>query len=525
MKKILIVFLAVVGLASCSKDFLERAPLDQLSSKTFWTSEKEVQAALNGLYVGWEWGDNVVYMDCASDNAYNPFPWEGFQVMGNGTLSAADPGWSRWNFSTIRKCNYFLANVNNAPIDASIIAQSSAQARFIRAYQYFILEQLYGDVPLITKELLIDEANTISRTPKAEVVKFILDELTAIAPDLPVSYENSEDQGRITRGAALALKSRIQLYEGKYADCITTVGEINNLGVYDLFPSYTDLFRIQNEYNQEVILDVEYKENDYSNWVLGVMIPASEGGWSSILPLQSLVDDYEMADGKTIAEAGGGYDPLKPYANRDPRFYTTIWYPGATLYSGGLFNPLDEQTADYFDIYGGARTGYNFRKYIWDVTDFADVWNSGMNMILIRYAEVLLSFAEAKIELGQIDEEMYSALDRIRTRAGMPAVDRNKYNNQNSLRTLVRRERRIELAEEGLRWYDVQRWKIGEQTMFGDALGSLNKAELSGDELVFTADASPIVVETRDFKSFNYLWPIPQKEIDINQNLIQNPGY
>jgi len=525
MKKIIIIFLVVVGLASCSKDFLERAPLDQLSSATFWTSEKEVQTALNGLYSGWEDVYNVVYMDCASDNAYNPFPWEGFTVMGNGSLSAADPGYSRWSFSTIRKCNYFLANVDKAPISTDIIALSKGQARFIRAYEYFILEQLYGDVPLITKELTIEEANSVTKTPKAEVVKFILDELTAIAADLPVSYSNSTDIGRITKGAALALKARIELYEQKYAECIATVGEIDALKVYDLFPSYTDLFRIQNENNQEVMLDVQYKENDYSNWVLGVEIPAYEGGWSSYLPLQALVDSYEMNDGKTIAEAGAAYNPLKPYDNRDPRFYTTVWYPGATLYSGSIFNPTDPKIADYYDQYGGARTGYNFRKYIWDVSDYADVWNTGMNAIVIRYAEMLLSFAEAKIELNQLDEAMYTSLDRIRTRAGMPVVDRNKYNTQIKLRELVRRERRVELAMEGLRWFDVQRWKIGEQTMKGDVYGSLNEATITNDVLQFTPSATPIVVETRDFKSYNYLWPIPQKEIDINKNLLPNNGY
>lgn len=527
MKKVLIFFLLAITFASCNKDFLDRSPLDQMSSSTFWTSEKEVTAALNGLYNGWEIGDNILYMDCASDNAYNPFPWEGYQVLGNGLLTAADPGASRWNFSTVRKCNYFIANVDKAPVSADMKKVTKGQARFIRAYQYFIMEQVYGDVPLFTKELTIEEANKVTRTPKADVVKFVLDELAAISSDLPASYDNAADQGRITKGAALALKARIELYEKKYTECVTTCNAIMALSKYDLFPSYTDLFRIQNENNAEVILDVQYKENDYSNWVLGVMVPASQGGWSSIDPLQSLVDAYEMKNGKTISETGSGYNSLKPYSNRDPRFYTTIWYPGAVLYDGSNMNPLDKNSADFYDQYGGARTGYNVRKYIWNVADYNDVWNSGMNIIVIRYAEVLLSLAEAKIELGQIDNSVYNAIDKIRLRAGMPAVDRTVYSDQTKLRELVRRERRVELGMEGLRWFDIQRWKIGEQVMKGDALGCLGAGSIdpATGNMIFTSTATPINVETRDFKAVNYLWPIPQKQIDINSNLKQNTGY
>jgi len=527
MKKVFIFFLLAITFASCNKDFLDRSPLDQLSSSTFWTSEKEVTAALNGLYNGWEIGDNIVYMDCASDNAYGPFPWENYQVLGNGLVTAADPGNSRWNFVTIRKCNYFLANVDKAPISDDMKKVSKGQARFLRAYQYFIMEQVYGDVPLFTKELTIEEANKVTRTPKVDVVKFILDELAAIASDLPASYSNAADQGRITKGAALALKARIELYEKKYTECVATCNAVFALNQYDLFPSYTDLFRIQNNNSKEDILDVQYKANDNSNWVLGVLVPGSQGGWSSIDPLQSLVDAYEMKNGKTITETGSGYNPLKPYSNRDPRFYTTIWYPGAVLYDGSNMNPLDKNSADYYDQYGGARTGYNARKYIWNISDYADVWNSGMNIMVIRFAEVLLSYAEAKIELGQIDNSVYAAIDRIRLRAGMPAVDRNVYSDQTTLRNLVRRERRVEFGMEGLRWFDIQRWKIGEQVMKGDAFGSLNAGSIDPvtGEMIFAPNATPINVETRDFKAINYLWPIPQKQIDINSNLKQNTGY
>ncbi len=525
MKKRLYIFYGLLAVIFCScSDFLDRQPLNEYSSSSLFTGEKDAIAALNGCYEYIEDGTWVHYIDCGSDNAFDPYPWEGYMELGNMLLlTPNNPGNHKWRFGAIARCNWFLESIEKAPISEDLIRRMKGEARFIRAYQYFQKSQLYGDVPLYTTVLTPEEANTIARTPKAEVVKFVLDELEAIAADLPESYDGG-DAGRITTGAALSLKGRVELYNGKFAEAIESYQKVMDLGVYSLFPSYQDLFRIQNEYNSEIVLDRAYMENTVSLWSLGVLAPhIGNNGWYSVDPTQSLLDAYEMNNGKTIDDPTSGYDTEDPYKNRDPRLKTTILVPGDT-YEGTIFNPLENVDEDYWASYN--YTAYCHKKYIPFLSDFNDMWNSGLNIPLIRYAEVLLSYAEAKIELDQIDNSVYSAIDEVRMRAGMPVVDRSKYAAQSEMRELVRRERRVELALEGLRFYDIQRWRIGEEVLSGPVYGSrLGTVDRVTGKVTYTTP-DHILNETRVFDpAKNYLWPIPQWEIDINPNLEQNPNY
>lgn len=519
-KLIVISTLIIAGFSACNKDFLDRQPLDQFSESSLWTSASDAEAALNGCYRNWESGSWIFYIDCASDNAFNPYPWEGYSMMGNmGQLSPNNTGVSKWNFQTIQKCNWFLANVDKTPMDEALKNRMKAEARFLRAYKYSQMAQLYGDVPLITTNIGTTDANELTRNSKAEVIQFAKDELAAAAADLPESYSGS-DEGRITSGACWALKARIELFNEQYEDCIASCGHI--MDKYTLFNSYGDLFRIQNEHNSEIILNVEYIANDVPLDNLGVMVTQSSGGWWSVNPTQSLVDEYEMVNGKTIDDPASGYNADDPYKNRDPRLEATIIHPGS-LYQGSYFDPLNPSSLDYYAAY--SYTGYAPKKYISHLSDIPDVWNSGLNIPVIRFAEVLLTYAEAKIEANQIDNSVYDAIDKVRARAGMPLTDRTEYQSQAKLRELVRRERRVELAIEGLRWFDIQRWKIGEEVMTGPVYGSrLGSVDKNTGELSLTADR--IISEHRTFDaSKNYLWPIPQQEIDINKNLEQNNGY
>jgi hypothetical protein len=511
---------AILFFCSCSKSFLDRQPLDEYSESSLWTSASDAEAALNGCYSGWEDGSWLFYMDCASDNAFNPYPWEGYSMLGNASqLTANNTGNNKWSYNTIQKCNWFLANVDKTPMDAALMARMKAEARFIRAYRYFQLAQLYGGAPLITTNISTEEANSVTRSSKEELVQFVVDELAAAAADLPDNYTGG-DQGRITNGAAWALKARVELYNERFADCIASCSNI--MGKYSLFSSYTDLFRIQNEHNPEIILDVEYIANDVPLYNLGVLVTESSGGWWSVNPTQSLVDSYEMSNGKTIDDPSSGYNADDPYKNRDPRLNASVIYPGA-LYQGSYFDPLDPAAIDYYAAY--SYTAYAVRKYTPNLADFSDMWNSGLNIPVIRYAEVLLTYAEAKIEMNELDNSVYDAIDAIRIRAGMPAVDQAVYNNVAKMRDLVRRERRVELALEGLRWYDIQRWKIGGDVLNGPVYGSrLGQVNPANGNVTLTSER--IVSEQRVFdESKNYFWPIPQHEIDINKNLEQNAGY
>lgn len=508
-------------LSACNKDFLERTPLDAYSNNVLWKTESDALAALNGCYKDWEDAENLIYMDCVSDNAYNQYFWEGFTAHGNGDATPSDPdAKNRFTYTTIQKCNNFLENVDQVKMDDAKKNRMKAEARFLRAYKYFTLTQLYGDVPLVTKTVTMDEANTIKQAPQAEVRQFILDELAAIAPQLEVT---AADKGRATRGAALALRARLELFMAKYDDAIADAQKVMQLG-YQLYPVYSDLFRIQHENNSEVILDLQYMENTLSNGWLGIMPSSGYGGWGSISPTQELVDAYEMKNGKLITEAGSGYDAANPYTNRDPRLQASIVVPGQQ-YGGKFYDPIDPESGDYYQGDNNAKTGYLFRKFTYNLNDFADMWNTGQNAIFIRYAEVLLTYAEAKIEKGQIDQSVYDAINDVRIRAGMPDVDQAVYTGQAKMRELVRRERRVELALEGMRWYDIQRWKIGDLVRKG-AIHGVRPGKVDPNTGALTLTGTNVVVETRKFDaSKNYLWPIPQKEIDVNKNLKQNPNY
>src|SRR5882724_8510636 len=226
MNKSLLIISVCASLAAatgCKKSFLERNPLDSYTNDVLWNSAGDAQTALNGCYATWGKSNNgyfSAFADCATDNAFDQFPWENWLGLSAGIATPTNTNYSKWNFTCIQTCNWFLDNVGRTKMDATLKARFIAEARFLRAYEYFTISQLYGATPLVLHNLSSDSANLVKQSPKADVVTFILSELAAIAPDLPVSYSGG-DLGRVTRGAAIALKARIELFNAKYADCIT----------------------------------------------------------------------------------------------------------------------------------------------------------------------------------------------------------------------------------------------------------------------------------------------------------------
>jgi hypothetical protein len=259
------------------------------------------------------------------------------------------------------------------------------------------------------------------------------------------------------------------------------------------------------------------------------LVPNGYGGWSEFTPTQSLVDEYETINGKTIQD-DPAYNPLQPYQNRDPRLDGTIIRPGS-LYMGSYFDPLDASSPDAISKNNASKTGYNFKKCIENLNDYkntaygVDFNNTGASIVVLRYAEVLLTYAEAKIESGAIDQSVYDAINTVRARVQMPSVTAATYPDQASLRTLLRRERRVELAGEGLRYYDIQRWKIADQVMnasvYGCPTGTVNTAT---GALTLNPNSN-VFVTKRAFDKKYYLLPIPQTEMNVDKRLIQNPGY
>lgn len=530
IRTLFILLISTCSITSCSKDFMTVAPTDQLSDATFWKTENDATLALTGLYGDgsgwanvWETHWNILWWDLMTDNGYSQFPWDNIAQMGNGQMTAANPGRTYFDYIQIRKYNNFLQKIDQVKMDDTKKATYKAEARFLRAYDYFRKVEFYGDVPLVTKTFDDPEQAKVARNPKSEVVAFILSELDAAAKDLPVANMR-DSKGHATAGAALALRARLELYEGKYADAMADAKKVMDMPVYELYPDYQGLFLVDNESkNKESIMEVQYIQNTYANNIWQHVLPAMEGGWSSISAVQSIVDAYEMKNGKTIDDAASGYDPQHPYKDRDPRLGMTILTPGA-WFDGRYFNSLDASSPDYHQNAAAPRSGYNVLKYA-KVVPPALLQNGDENVLVIRLAEVLLTYAEASIEQGNITEEMYNAIDAVRTRAGMPKVDRAVYATKDKLRELIRRERRVELAFEGLRFFDIKRWDLGPQALNGPLYGS-KEGSVNAQTGAVTWSAERIKLEDRVFHpERNYLLPIPQSELDANPNIQPNKGY
>jgi hypothetical protein len=294
-----------------------------------------------------------------------------------------------------------------------------------------------------------------------------------------------------------------------------------DLNIYTIYPQYARLFSYAAENNTEIILDKQFVKDVYSNNVFQMMAPYSQKTSSNAyVPTKVLVDAYPMANGLAITEPGSGYNPLTPYAGRDPRLKASIFVPGDVLPDGKIFNSVPTSgTPDAVgNTYLASSTGYGLKKYI-NNEDFANPANSGINIILVRYPEVLLTYAEAKTELNQIDGSVLSALNLIRQRADVNLPPLSGTYSQAALRDIIRKERTIELAFEGLRLFDIRRWKIAENIMTGPVYG-MSYVE-NGQLKTIQVQAYQRVFD----KNRHYLWPVPQKERELNPNLTQNPGW
>jgi hypothetical protein len=391
---------------------------------------------------------------------------------------------------------------------------------------------------LLQKDITPDEAKTVARTPRTEVLQFILTELDAVAAVLPTNTQYAKaDLGRITKGAALALKARVLLYEGNRMSDVVAVCEqiMNNQpqnGNYALANSYTNVFsdKMMNKEGAEPMLSLQYVPQlkvwgDYIDFA-----PISAGARTNNLsPTQELINAYIMTNGKAITDAGSGYDENNPYHNRDPRLAATIVYDQykwinpdgstQTIYIKPGSAPAGQGANEYSRAGQGTATGYFWRKY-WDPNYAAPGFSSGLNLHLIRYAEVLLMYAEAKNALGQMTADVWDKTIRpIRLRAGFTdAGALNFPGNAANLTGIIRNERRIELAMEGIRIDDIRRWKTAELVMNGWVHGAKY-----GDP---ATDNGYIQVQQRVFdKNRHYLWPVPPAERALNNNLSQNDGY
>lgn len=547
MKYFLIIFFAFITIVSCEN--LEITPSDRLSDAAIWNDPITAELFLNDIYFSLNAGPYPTVwtnlpseisndpLDNFTDNTtYGPDAGPASALLFNsGSYGPSNPLFNnQWRnmYANIRKCNLFMEKVTASKFPKATKQSLMAQARFMRAYFYKQLVDLFGGVPIITEVLHNDiEGEDIfyTRNTYEECITFIQEETTLAADSLPVSW-TGKNIGRITRGAALAMKGEAELYAGRWSEAAATnqaiIDEMGSTNIYGLFANYAGLFYANNENNKEVIFDIQFApELRYKNinqyW--GVPMVAKGAGWGTCDPTQNLVDSYEFKDGLTEAEGSTLFNPAQPYTNRDNRFYASIIYDGSMWRGTRIYTRLGiPNNANEINITGKTgncgRTGY-FTKKQQDSTIYSTSSRlDGLNVIVYRYAEVLLNYAEAKNELSGPDVSVYNAVNAVRFRAGQPGLPAGL--DQDGMRQRIRRERRIEFALEGKYFYDIMRWRTAE-VVFSQPIKGM-KITSSGGVLTYTR----INVRSVTFDpSKNYLQPIPQYALDQNPELVQNPGY
>jgi len=525
-------FTLVVLNSSCSNDLFDKNPLDQVSDATFWKTESDANLALVGCYNnGGAWsGENfwspraLLYLDLmagmGSEKELIP------DRFTNGTLDpsywAVEGYWDN-TYSKIVRCNNFLSHIDDVEMDSDTKDMMKSEIRTIRAYQYFNLAFFYSDVPFFTKVLTVEEANSIARTPKAQIMDFVETELAESVVNLPSTRPASQD-GRITSGAALAILGRVQMANKKWSEAAVTYKKIIDSDVYDLFPSFKTLFNAQNEINSEFILTSQYQEDVYSHVLPQYLYPETYGGWHQFSPYNELVKQFQCKDGLSIDESPL-FDSANPYDNRDPRLDYTIMISDRTVFKGVTFvSRPGTSSADRFTRYNWS--GYCINKFM-DPSYSGNLMNYGGNWSIIRYAEVLLSYLESKLEAGDAINQtlLDETINKVRSRAdvSMPAITTT---NTTELRNKIRVEREVEFAFEGLHYYDILRWGVAAEKLNRQFTGM----KLTNDPANYTAfnvdEDGYLIYQKRNFvEGVNELWPIPQAERNVNTKLTQNFGY
>ncbi len=579
------ILIALCGILSIScSDFLDKES-PSYASDGFYTTEAGIRDGVTGIY-------SLLYINLNWDvpfpsvlDLYTPLGLENVQntsigaggglIPSNGTVST----WWSSLYSLIARANtviYGSSKVIDSMNDET--KQYIAEARLLRAYGYYHLISTYGDVPFFTAPVTEDQY-AVGRTSKVEILNFIINEMEDIANYLPWT---ATQRGRVDKAVAYGLEARAGLLGGslnygnegnKYfriaADAANKV-----IGKRGLAENFSDLFNLngqaKSDTRNELLWELMYS-NSSTKRIHRTGYGNSSRNYGSSVRYASLMlaDTYECIDGNRIDESPL-YDPKHPSQNRDPRFSVTLRTHGdeVEFYTTAGVNKLileaySEETQRYSqasewytitnqDVIGSgagasfvnAGAGYLWYKYAHSVAE--DISTQSTNISLMRYAEILLTYAEAKIELGELDQSVYDAIDAVRNRAGMPGVSNDRKGDQDKMRQLARRERKVELIMEGLHFIDIKRWGIGDiangSPSYGAPLPTITYEGLEPADIPnFKTDARHDLNDIPSYDSFKHklkvrdvnrywkdkfaLWPIPQDVIDKVPSLKQNDGY
>ena len=499
IKYILLSTVFAVSLFSCN-DVLELNPKDSLSSETFWKTESDAKLALTGVYA---------YMTTSATFNHARKLWDGLSevaytgALGSITLGNIDSNTGgitssiySQSYGLISRCNVFLKNIDQVPMDNALKAQYKGEVQFLRAMSYFTLSEFYGGVPVYTTPPTIDESK-VEQASKADVVKLIIADLDAAITVLPdITYN-----GHAVKGSALALKSQVLMHNQRWAEAAATAKMVIDSKKFSLYTGgYQNLFiKPGQNNNPEIIFSVRYLKPDNIIPQKNDENPDLAGAWDlTVSPMRNFVDAFQCTDGKSITTSPL-YDPADIFKNRDPRLLLMAVTKNHQFSNGTVC-----------DISGRLQdgTGFYTDKYV-DWNNYGTAWGwsvrSDQDFIFLRYAQVLLMYAECTNEATGPDQSVHDAVNAVRARptVNMPALPTGLSKEQ--MRQTIRDERLFELGLEGLRYWDLLRWKTA--------------------ETVIPKLVNPGGYPRKFDPAKQYLFPFPQSELDRNKKLKQNSGY
>ena len=544
--------IAMAGiLVSCKKNYLDITPTDRAPEEAVLADsslfedfvinrymsiklqDKEGEGTNPGFGRGFEYG---MWSSLTDESIYNND--DNTWLIQRGQLAPENTGiagtiWGR-SYRSIREINYALSKIDSVAMSVGHRTQLRGELHFIRAFRYQDLIRNYGGVILMGDKVYglqdnLSDETLFTRATIQQSLDYAVSELDSAIQQLPLTNDNSWLLGRATKGAALALKSRLLLYAasplynaGTWTAAAAAAKAVMDLGKYSLDASYGNLFLNAN--SSEIIF-----ERQYAIGARHVCLEISNGpngynGWAGNTPLQNMVDAYQMSNGKDITDPTSGYNAQKPYVNRDARFYATILYNGAPYRNDTvkIYTPGGKDSKDGPSNWNTTKTGYYLRKFMDDRNPIDNPWNvAGLQpWIYFRYAEILLNYAEAQNEATGPDATVYEAINLIRQRASQPVLPAGL--SQTQMRDAIRKERQGELAFEEHRFYDVRRWKIADVTENVPAYG-VDITTGTGGNYVYTRK---VALSGRAFAAKHYWLPIPRTEIQASNNRIaQNTGY
>ncbi|UEG51664.1 RagB/SusD family nutrient uptake outer membrane protein [Mucilaginibacter daejeonensis] len=538
--------LLLMAVSGCSKDFFEPSYTEgPITEESIWITDRRVREYLNQGYnylLGRYNLDGGAILASASDEAVNSNLSSVINIFNNGTwgpLRTFDDQYTNL-YTGLRVANVFLQRSPTSTIyPVSDLTGLRGEAFFLRAMYHYELFKRYGQIVLATRPFVVGEDLNLPRNTVEEVVRSITTDCDSAINQIAAASTRDWDAanyGRATKAAGMALKAKTLLIYASplyntsndvnrwqnAASAAKALMDLNKHGLLSAadYPNLWDYTNTATSYNKEVIFATpagSVNTIESNNAPIGFT-----GGLGRTNPTQDLVDAFEMTNGKPITDPTSGYNPQAPYTGRDPRLNQFIIVNGSTFKTGSLSRPVETFEGGLDNVptnVNNTKSGYYMRKFLSSNATYNvnTITNVRRPWVLFRYAEILLMYAEALNEVSGPTQPVYDAVNAVRVRAGMPVLPAGL--SQITMRERIRNERRVEFCFEEQRFFDVRRWKLGETYFNGPIRGM--KITKSGTALSY----SPFVIENRVFTAKNYLYPIPQAEIDKADKLTQNPGY